>query len=76
MNKYNSNISKRCVPEVELEYLKELRELHNGYHLAPDKLEIEREMLYDYQLKIADHYDIPIGNVKKFVPNFFNKRNI
>ena len=30
-------------------------------------------MLSDYQLKIADLYNIPIGNVKKLVPNFFNK---
>ena len=32
-------------------------------------------MLSDYQLKIADLYNIPIGNVKKFVPNFFDKEN-
>ena len=30
-------------------------------------------MLPDYQLKIADLYNIPIGNVKKLVPNFFDK---
>ena len=27
----------------------------------------------DYQLKIVDHYNIPIGIVKKLVSNFFNK---
>ena len=30
-------------------------------------------MLSDYQLKIADLYNISIGNVKKLVPNFFDK---
>ena len=30
-------------------------------------------MLSDYQLKIADLYNIPIDNVKKLVPNFFEK---
>ena len=30
-------------------------------------------MLSDYQLKIADLYNIPIGNVKKLEPNFFDK---
>ena len=30
-------------------------------------------MLSDYQLKIADHYNIPIDSVKKLVPNFFDK---
>ena len=34
-------------------------------------MEIKREMLSDYQLKVADFYNIPIGNVKKLVPNFF-----
>ena len=27
----------------------------------------------DYQLKIANLYNIPFGNVKKLVPNFFDK---
>ena len=30
-------------------------------------------MLSDYQLKIADLYNIHIANVKKLVPNFFDK---
>ena len=30
-------------------------------------------MLFDYQLKIADLYNIPIGNVKLLVPSFFDK---
>ena len=30
-------------------------------------------MLPDYQLKIADLYNIPIDNVKKLVPNLFDK---
>ena len=41
--------------------------------LVPDKIEIKNEILSDYQLKIADLYNISIGNVKKLVPNFFNK---
>ena len=73
LNKYTSNSSKGCVLEVDLEYPKELRELHNDYPLAPDKIEIKREMLSEYQLKIADLYNIPIGNIKKLVPNLFDK---
>ena len=30
-------------------------------------------MLLEYQLKIADIYNIPIGNVKEIVSNFFDK---
>ena len=69
MNEYSSNSSKGCVLEVYFKYPKELRELQNDYPLSPDK----REMLSNYQLKIADLYNIPIGNVKKLVSNFFDK---
>ena len=34
---------------------------------------MKNEMLYKYQLKIADLYNIPFGNVKQLVPNFFDK---
>ena len=30
-------------------------------------------MLSEYQLKIADFYNIPIGKVKQLVPNLFDK---
>ena len=42
LSKHTSNSSKGCVLEVDLEYPKELRELHNHYPLASVKLEIER----------------------------------
>ena len=45
LNKCNSNISKRCVLKDDLEFSKELTELHNHYPLAPEKIEIKREML-------------------------------
>ena len=61
MNKYTSNSSKGCVLEFDLEYPKELQESHNDYLLVPDKIEIKREMLSEYQLKIAALYEIPIG---------------
>ena len=48
LNKYNSNSSKGCALEVDLEHPKELRELHNDYSLAPEKIKIQREMLSDY----------------------------
>ena len=73
MNKYTGNSSKWSVLEVDLEYLKELRELHNDYSLAADLTEIKREMLCNYQLRIADICNISIDNVKKLVSNFFDK---
>ena len=76
LNKYNSNssnIAKGCVLEVDLEYLKELHKSRNDYPLTPDKIEIKREMLSNYQLKVADIYNIPIGNVKKLALKLFDK---
>ena len=74
LNKYYSNSSKGCVLSVDLEYPKELPELHNDCPLALDKIEIKSEMWYDYQLKIADLYKISINNVKKLVLNFLIKK--
>ena len=54
LNKYTSNSLKEYFLEVYFEYTKKLQELHNDYPLAPDKIEIKREMLSEYQLKIAD----------------------
>ena len=43
LNKYTNNSSKGCVLEVYLKYPKELRQLHNDFSLAPDKIEIKRK---------------------------------
>ena len=63
LNKYTSNSSEGCLLEVDLQYPKELHELHKDYPLAPDKIEIKREMLSEYQLKIDDLCNVLIGNV-------------
>ena len=49
------------------------RELRNDYPLALDEIEIKKEMLPGYQLKISDFHNFPIGKVKKLVPNLFGK---
>ena len=72
LNRYTSDSSKGCFLEVDLDYPKGLRELHNDYPLAADEIEIKKEMLSDFQLKIVYFYKIPIGNVKKLVSNFFS----
>ena len=56
-NKYSSNSSKIYVLEVDLGYPKDLRELYNDYLLTPDKIEIKKEMLSSYQIKIANFYE-------------------
>ena len=76
LNKYTSNSSKGCVLKVDLEYPKELQELHNDYPFAPDKTETKREILSGYQLKIAHLNNILNVNVKELVPNFLIKTSM
>ena len=60
--------------EVELKYPDELLELHNDYPLAPEKLAVSSDMLPNY-CRIADKYEIKVGDVKKLIPNLGNKTN-
>ena len=48
LNKYISNSLKGCA----LEYPKELSKLYDHYPLAPDKIEVKREMLSNYDLLV------------------------
>ena len=60
--------------ELDFEYPDELYPLHN-YLLVPEKLPITYDMLSDYCKKIADDYEIKVGDVKKLIPNVGNKTN-
>ena len=50
-----------------------MHDLHNGYPLAPDKLEISQNMLSKCSFNIANEYGIKIGGVNKLVLNLGNK---
>ena len=50
--------------EIDLEYLEELHELHNDFPLAPEKIAVSTDMLSKYCKKIADEYEIKVGDVK------------
>ena len=64
LNNDTGNNSKRCFLEVTLEWQKELPQLHNDFPLTPDKIDLKWEMLSEYQLKIAELYNILISNIK------------
>ena len=49
--------------------------MYNDYPLAPEKLAFSDEMLSDYCKKLADEYEIKVGDVKKLIPNLGNKTN-
>ena len=61
--------------EVDLEYPEELHELHNDFPLAPEKRAVSSDMLSKYCKKIADKYEIKVGDVKNVIPNLGNKTN-
>ena len=50
--------------EVDLGYPEELHELHNDFSLAPEKIAVSSDMLSKYCKKIADEYEIKVGDVK------------
>ena len=58
LNSISENSSDGYILEVDLEYLDELHELHNNYPLAPEKLEINPNVMSNYRSKIANEYDI------------------
>ena len=61
--------------EVNLEYPDELHALHNDYPLDPEKIAISYDMLSNYCKKIADEYEINVGDIKKLIPHLGNKTN-
>ena len=66
---------KSPILKVDLEYPDKLHELHNDYPLAPEKLAVSSDMLSKYCKKIADEYEIKVGDVKKLISNLGNKTN-
>ena len=59
--------------EVDLKYPDELHALHNDYPLAPEKLTVTNDILSNYCKRIADKYEIKVGDIKKLIPNLGNK---
>ena len=75
VNSISEKILIGYILKVDLEYPEKLHLLHNDYPLAPEKLAIPYDMLSDYCKKIADEYEIKVGDVKKLIPNLGNKTN-
>ena len=72
--KYTEDSKKGLILEVDLEYPKELHNLHNDYPLAAEKMNVKSEMLSEYCKKIQNKYNISIGQVQKLVPTLNDKK--
>lgn len=59
--------------EVDLEYPKELHDLHNDYPLAPERLAVNESMLSPYCQEMKDKYNVTVGKVSKLIPTLKHK---
>ena len=62
--------------EVDLEYPKELHDLHNDYPCAAEKIKVTDEMLSDYCRDIKNKFNINSGNVRKLIPTLRDKKKL
>ena len=74
LGKYTDDSKKGLILEVDLEYPKELHDLHNDYPLGPEKVKVTNKMLSDYCKKIQKNFNISSGLVHKLIPTLNNKQ--
>ena len=72
---YKDDSNKGIILEVDLEYPKELHNLHNDYPVAPEKMKINPNILSNYCSKIREKYSISSGQVQKLITSLNNKTN-
>ena len=73
LGKYKGDGEKGLTLEVDLEYPRELQDLHNDYPVAPEKTKVAKDMLSRYCKEIAEKYKISIGQVNKLIPTLKDK---
>ena len=74
LGKYKEDSNDGLILEVDLEYPKDLHELHNNYPFAPEKVKVSKDMLSEYCNKISEKYKIPFGMLNKLIPMLNNKK--
>ena len=71
--KYNENSGKGSILKVDLEYPKELHDLHNDYPLAAERVRVNKDMLSEYCKNIQKKFNISTGLVHKLIPTLCDK---
>ena len=69
MNKYELNNLENysCILEVDLEYPKELHDLHNDYPLAPEQIEVKKLEKLIPNLRDKEKYVLHYKNLKQYL---------
>ena len=69
MNKYELNNLENysCILEVDLEYPKELHDLHNDYPLAPEQIEVNKVEKLIPNLRYKEKYVLHHKNLKQYL---------
>ena len=75
LRKYKADDGKKgLILEVDLEYPRELHDLHNDYPSAPEKAKVSKNMLSRYCKEIAEKYKISVSQVNKLIPTLKDKK--
>ena len=66
-NNGNESRRKGRIPEVDLEYSKDLHEEHNSYSIVQEKMVIEKRLMAVYQKRVMEDLKSYPSNSKKLV---------
>ena len=67
--------SRHCILNVDLEYPKEIHDLHNDYPLCPEKKLVKDEYLSPFQINLKNKLKITKDTVEKLIVDLTDKDN-
>ena len=73
LDSVNKNAKKGYILEVDLEYPKELHDLHNEYPYCPEHIKVTDDMLSDYCKGIAKEHDVKPSKYTKLISSLGSK---